>query len=80
MKPLINCLIPGTVSTTKPSCPYPEVRNATLKQRDNMVDLHRYAAEAWFDGALRVQLKKPCKIKCINGEWVGPLCQTVEGK
>jgi len=37
--------------------------------------------EVKFSGAIGpLGIRRLCKIKCIGGEWVGPLCQVKDGE
>lgn len=67
-----------TVTSDSPAyvCPDPILRgNGTEVSIENAVDLHKGVTEIKFNGVFgRKDSKRYCKLKCINGEWVGPLC------
>ncbi|KAK6629502.1 hypothetical protein RUM43_003319 [Polyplax serrata] len=56
-------------------CPYPVLRQNGSEMAIDVVRFLSGIAEVKFNGAFdKVGSKRYCKIKCISGEWVGPLC------
>lgn len=59
----------------KRECPYPVLKQNGSEMAFDGVNFLRGIAEVKFNGAFdKIGSKRHCKIKCINGEWVGPLC------
>lgn len=70
------------ISGTKTrECPYPVLRQNGSEMAIDVVRFLSGIAEVKFNGAFdKVGSKRYCKIKCISGEWVGPLCLLDGGK
>ena len=70
-----------TTSTTLPkSCPAPDItyNGSLLTTTEAFKDIHDVEFEVKtgpFPGD-----RRRCKLSCVNGQWVGPLCRNHEGK
>jgi hypothetical protein len=71
---------------TGPGCPPPDVAlNGSvpplLAAERHRSDYNTEVTEVKFSGQIGpLGEKRLCKIKCIGGNWVGPLCQNQEGE
>jgi hypothetical protein len=68
----------ASVDTSSSKCAAPEVNLAG--NRVVATDFSE-VMEVKFSGAIGpLGIRRLCKIKCIGGEWVGPLCQVKDGE